>query len=88
MKIIILTEGGKNFGFGHITRCIGLYQWLTRERNMQPEIIINGDKTIKPLLRGIKHKLFDWILQKEKLSNSIRDAEAVVRFIFGKFRYL
>ena len=25
-KVIILTEGGKKVGFGHITRCISLYQ--------------------------------------------------------------
>ena len=26
MKVFIITEGGKDIGFGHITRCFSLYQ--------------------------------------------------------------
>ena len=26
MKVFIITEGGRNISFGHITRCLSLYQ--------------------------------------------------------------
>jgi len=41
MKVFIITEGSKNIGFGHITRCISLYQ-VFEERGILPEFIINN----------------------------------------------
>ena len=41
MKVFIITEGSKNIGFGHITRCISLYQAF-EERGIIPEFIINN----------------------------------------------
>ena len=32
MNVFIITEGTKNTGFGHITRCLSLYQAF-EERN-------------------------------------------------------
>jgi spore coat polysaccharide biosynthesis predicted glycosyltransferase SpsG len=26
MNVVILTEGGKNIGFGHVARCSSIYQ--------------------------------------------------------------
>jgi len=41
LKAFIITEGSKNIGFGHITRCISLYQAF-EERGIIPEFIINN----------------------------------------------
>ncbi len=38
MKILFLTEGGREFGFGHITRCIALSQAM---KMLQPETDIS-----------------------------------------------
>lgn len=78
MKIIILTEGGKNFGFGHITRCIGLYQYFEREEGAVPIMFINGDKSIKYLLSNIKYNIFNWLNQDEKILSTIKSAEVVI----------
>ncbi|MFN7088744.1 MAG: UDP-2,4-diacetamido-2,4,6-trideoxy-beta-L-altropyranose hydrolase, partial [Candidatus Paceibacteria bacterium] len=60
MKTIILTEAGKNIGFGHLTRCIGLYQGF-KEKGLSVEIIVNADESVDFLLKGIKHKKIDWL---------------------------
>ena len=50
MKVVIVTEGGKDIGFGHITRCISLYQAF-EERGIIPEFIVSGDTTVASLLK-------------------------------------
>ena len=37
MKVFILTEGGKDIGFGHITRCISLSEAF-EEKGIYPEV--------------------------------------------------
>ena len=32
MKGFILTEGSRNIGFGHVTRCLSLYQAFEERR--------------------------------------------------------
>lgn len=34
MKVFILTEGGKDIGFGHITRCLSLYHAFEERDNL------------------------------------------------------
>ena len=45
MKVFIITEGGKDIGFGHITQCLSLYQAF-KEKGILPKFIINGDNNI------------------------------------------
>ncbi len=60
MRVYILTEGGRNIGFGHITSCIALAQgikvhiggWVNekmgrRENEVAVEFIVKGDDSIK-----------------------------------------
>lgn len=48
MKFFIITEGSKNKGFGHITRCLSLYQAF-EEKEIIPEPILNSDDNIELL---------------------------------------
>lgn len=52
MKVFIITEGGKNIGFGHITRCLSLYQAF-KEKEIIPELILNSDDNIEYLLDNL-----------------------------------
>lgn len=76
-KAFILTEGGKNIGFGHVARCLSLYQAFEEEK-VTPEFIINGDYTLNGILKGIKHCFFDWLRDENKLFRKISGAEIVV----------
>lgn len=65
MKVFIITEGGINIGFGHITRCLSLYQAF-EERGIIPKFIINGGDSIEGLLKHINYQIINWIDEKER----------------------
>jgi len=71
LKVFIVTEGGKNVGFGHLTRCISLSQAL-EERGINPVFIINGDETVCGVLEGRKHYIFNWLKEKKRLLKKIK----------------
>jgi len=77
MKVFIITEGGKNTGFGHITRCLSLYQAF-KERGILPEFIINGDNNIEYLLKDVNYQIFNWLDEKSKLFEMIKDADIAI----------
>ena len=56
MKVFIITEGSQNTGFGHVTRCISLYQAF-EERGITPKFVVNGDESIEDLLKNKKMSL-------------------------------
>ena len=77
MKIIILSEGGKNIGLGHITRCMALYEAFKQE-GISPLFIVNGDKAAEKALKGYDHVIFNWIDDKKRLFDMARGADIVV----------
>ena len=76
MKVFIVTEGGKNIGLGHITRCTSVYQAF-EEIGIQAQFIVNGDKIVQGLLKDKSCEIFDWLNDSETLAASIRDADIV-----------
>jgi UDP-2,4-diacetamido-2,4,6-trideoxy-beta-L-altropyranose hydrolase len=78
VRVCILTEGGKDIGFGHITRCTAIYQVL-QEREIQPTFIINDDESARQQCKGsdISSINFDWLNDTEKLFSYIEDADVV-----------
>lgn len=77
MNIFILTEGGRNIGFGHLTRCISLYQAFEK-REIMPELIVNGDGSIEDLLRGKNYRIFNWLKEENKLFKMVGNADIVI----------
>jgi len=77
MKVFIITEGSKNTGFGHITRCLSLYQAF-EERGILPEFIINGDNNIEYLLQDVNYQIFNWLDEKSKLFERVKDADIAI----------
>lgn len=81
MKAVILTEGGKNIGLGHLARCLALVQGI-RQAVPRPEIdfIVNEDRGVKDFLKGQKVRpvILNWIEEVEKLSSSLKKADLVI----------
>ncbi|MBN1353738.1 MAG: GNAT family N-acetyltransferase [Candidatus Omnitrophica bacterium] len=77
MKVHILTEGGKGIGLGHITRCISLYQAF-KKRGISPTLVINGDDSVRKLLKGKKYRVFNWLKEQKKLFQMIRKGDIAV----------
>ncbi len=77
MKVFIITEGSKSIGFGHITRCTSLYQAF-EENSIRPLFLINGDETIRDLLKDMNYEIVNWIEKKRELFNCIKNADVFV----------
>lgn len=77
MKIIILTEGSKEIGFGHITRCVSLYDAF-QKNGITPQFVINGDQSVQPLLNRKNYRILDWIVEKEIFYSLIENADCVI----------
>ena len=77
MKVVILTEGGQEIGFGHITRCIALCQAFDKE-GAATEFIVNGDSKTKELLKDNKHRTFNWLKERNKLFELASYANLVI----------
>jgi spore coat polysaccharide biosynthesis predicted glycosyltransferase SpsG len=76
-KIFIVTEGGRGMGYGHLMRCISLGQALS-DKGVEPFFIVNGDETVKKLLREVDHIHLDWITKSEELFSRIKGAAVAV----------
>ena len=77
MKILILTEGGKNIGFGHITRCMSLYEAF-EEKGITPKIIVSGDDTVTDLLKGKDYQILDWINHRDRVFESADNNDVIL----------
>lgn len=77
MKVFIITEGGKDIGFGHITRCLSLYQAF-EERGIKPKFIINGNNDIEYLLKKVNYQIFNWLGERNKLLAILKDADIAI----------
>jgi len=77
MKIIIITEGIKNTGFGHITRCLSLYQAF-KERGIKPKFIVNADNDVECLLKQVNYQIFNWLEERNKLFELIKDTDIAI----------
>ena len=66
MKVAILTEGNKKIGFGHISRCMAIYD-LFNDQKIQIQMFINGDASINSLIKDKKAVVIDWLNQKERI---------------------
>ncbi|MEG8947853.1 bifunctional UDP-2,4-diacetamido-2,4,6-trideoxy-beta-L-altropyranose hydrolase/GNAT family N-acetyltransferase [Rosettibacter firmus] len=77
MKVSIITEGFENTGYGHITRCISLYQAFM-DRNIYPALYINGDEKSKSFLSNVNYELIDWLTHPAQLIKKIINSDIVI----------
>jgi len=76
MKVKIFTEGGKDIGLGHISRCSSLYNDVA-DRGISVEFIVYGDIGNIDFLNDINIFNENW-LDKEHLLNSISSDDYVI----------
>lgn len=77
MKVFIITEGGKDKGFGHLVRSKALYQAF-QEKGLKPDMVVDGDDSINSLVKDINCSIFNWLSEKEKLFNLISSADIAI----------
>lgn len=77
MKVIILTEGTRTTGYGHLTRCQSIYQAF-EEKGIIPVYIANCDERGKEILGGINVVCFNWLIEQEKLREIVTRADVLI----------
>lgn len=77
MKVAIITEGFNGTGYGHLTRCLSLYQAF-EEKNIIPLYIANCDEDGKKFIGNVNLLQFDWLNNAEKLYNTINDYDIAI----------
>ena len=60
MEVVILTEGGKNYGYGHVARCSAIHQAF-EHYDIFSKFIVNGDESIGPILPEINFEIINWL---------------------------
>ncbi|MCK4809388.1 MAG: UDP-2,4-diacetamido-2,4,6-trideoxy-beta-L-altropyranose hydrolase [Candidatus Omnitrophica bacterium] len=77
-RAAILTEGGRNIGLGHLTRCLALAQGVIRAK-FKVKFIVNGDKYAGSFLKKQKMTpiMMNWLSEK----NKIKDIASSVDFV-------
>lgn len=77
MKAFILTEGGRSIGFGHVTRCIALYEAF-REKGAEVKLLVDGDDTLSDLQENKDCRIFNWLREKDKMRAITEAADIVI----------
>ena len=76
-KVLILTEGGRGIGFGHVTRSIALLQGF-RQKGCNPKILANTDKTTDNLFCGLNWTRLNWLEERDKLSKHLKGVDILI----------
>ncbi|MFH1877232.1 MAG: bifunctional UDP-2,4-diacetamido-2,4,6-trideoxy-beta-L-altropyranose hydrolase/GNAT family N-acetyltransferase [Candidatus Omnitrophota bacterium] len=76
-KAYMITEGGKGIGFGHIVRCSALYNAFENS-GMDVEFIVNGDDTVRGLLKEKKHVFMEWRRTPAEFMDMVSGADVAV----------
>ena len=77
MKVVILTEGSRDIGFGHVTRCVSLCQAF-KEKGIEPLLLINGDDSIIELIKDTDYEITDWLKMRQQVFERIKDSDIVI----------
>ncbi len=77
MKGLILTEGGRSIGYGHITRSLSLYQAF-EEAGVEVKLVVNGDPSVENLLDGVSYEPLDWLRAWDSLERFCRNYPSFV----------
>ncbi|MDD4940725.1 MAG: GNAT family N-acetyltransferase [Candidatus Omnitrophica bacterium] len=77
VKIYIITEGGKDIGFGHITRCRALYEAFVRA-GACAELIVNTDAGAARLLSGVKSRIMNWLSKTDDIIQLAGESDMVI----------
>lgn len=77
IEVKIITEANVDTGYGHLSRCISLYQAF-EEKDCLVNIIVNGDDTIKEIMKGKNHLIFNWLKEFERLCEILKESDIII----------
>ena len=77
VKLYIITEGGNDIGFGHITRCRALYEAFAAA-GACAELIVDADAGAARLLSGVKFRIMNWLSKTDDIIQLAGESDMVI----------
>ncbi|MAT58487.1 MAG: UDP-2,4-diacetamido-2,4,6-trideoxy-beta-L-altropyranose hydrolase [Ignavibacteriae bacterium] len=77
MKVAIITEGYHGTGYGHLTRCLSIYQAF-EEKGITPLYIANCDEVGKKYIHDVNLLQMNWLDKSDELINTLIDFDIAV----------
>ncbi len=79
-EILFFTEGGREIGLGHVSRCAALATGFVRLADKKSIFLLRGDETSLSFLKhhGFEGRFFDWERELDLLLPFLRRAEVAV----------
>lgn len=77
MKVAIITEGYQGTGYGHLTRCLSIYQAF-EEKGNTPLYIANCDEEGKKFIPNVNLLQMNWLEKSDELINTLTDFDIAV----------
>lgn len=77
MNVFIITEGNAQTGYGHLTRCLAIYQGF-EEHGIRPTIIANCDENGEIVLGDVPLQVFNWVENSSKILDIVTGAEIAI----------
>lgn len=77
MKVSIITEGGEGIGWGHIMRCLALYQAF-EEKDIVPKMFVQGDQDVCSLLVDQNVEILSWTNEYDYLNERIEGSDIAI----------
>ncbi len=75
--LTVVTEGGRTFGFGHITRCLSIGT-IFKQYDFDINFIVNGDSSISSILAKTNHTIFNWSQKQQKLLDMLSSSSFIL----------
>lgn len=76
-KLLVITEGGKEFGFGHLTRTLSLCQAFEKY-NYQIKYFVNGDSSVENILSKYEFELISWEDETQRLFSNVKKSNLIL----------
>lgn len=90
MKVNIFTEAGNNIGWGHVSRCLALYEELI-DREIEVQMIIYGEFNHHRMLDSFNYIKADWkqkeFLERFQFENSFAIVDSYLAD-FDTYKYI
>jgi len=77
MRALILTEGGKGYGFGHVSRCLAIAQAFGVE-GIETTFIVQGDLSLVNVLSSNSNTILEWTKNFSAIKQKVEQADFVI----------
>lgn len=76
-NVAILTEVGECIGFGHLSRCLSVFQVFV-EKKIIPNLVVNLKGNVEKAVFPETTKFYDWSIEKAQLKADIQNVDIVI----------